>query len=169
VGLDIRSRKSSGGLLIRPPGSDRVVLAHEHGGTVVKLLRDGAILHFPDPEEGVLCGLELVEKVEKAGLPLAGGHRSGPGRVPWRRLLRPSNERGQPSNGLCQAQRDPRGRDRLAHRARPVRGPPLCPSQSHRHPSQAIDGVARLVNSSRRSSGDPKSCSRVFPSPSFEA
>ena len=46
-------------------------LAHAHGGTVVKLLGDGAMLHFPDPEEGVLCGLELVDRVEKAGLPPA--------------------------------------------------------------------------------------------------
>ena len=46
-------------------------LAHAHGGTVVKLLGDGAMLHFPDPGEGVLCGLELVEQVEKAGLPSA--------------------------------------------------------------------------------------------------
>jgi len=46
-------------------------LAHAHGGTVVKLLGDGAMLHFPDPGEGVLCGLELVEQVEKAGLPPA--------------------------------------------------------------------------------------------------
>jgi adenylate cyclase len=46
-------------------------LAHAHGGTVVKLLGDGAMLHFPDPGEGVLCGLELVEQVERAGLPPA--------------------------------------------------------------------------------------------------
>jgi len=44
-------------------------LAHAHGGTVVKLLGDGAMLHFPDPREGALCGLELMEQVEKAGLP----------------------------------------------------------------------------------------------------
>jgi adenylate cyclase len=54
-------------------------LAHAHGGTVVKLLGDGAMLHFPDPGEGVLCGLELVEWVEKAGLPPArAGIAAGP-------------------------------------------------------------------------------------------
>lgn len=37
----------------------------------MKLLGDGAMLHFPDPGEGVLCGLELVDRVEKAALPPA--------------------------------------------------------------------------------------------------
>jgi adenylate cyclase len=54
-------------------------LAHGHGGRVVKLLGDGAMLLFPDPPAAVACGLELVGRVEAAGLPPARvGIASGP-------------------------------------------------------------------------------------------
>ena len=46
-------------------------LAHSHGGRVVKLLGDGAMLVFPDPSTAVACGLEMVEQVERAALPPA--------------------------------------------------------------------------------------------------
>ena len=38
---------------------------------MVKLLGDGAMLVFPDPSTAVACGLEMVEQVERAGLPPA--------------------------------------------------------------------------------------------------
>jgi class 3 adenylate cyclase len=45
----------------------------------VKLLGDGVMFHFPDPVQGVLCGLELVERVPQLGLPRARmGMDSGP-------------------------------------------------------------------------------------------
>lgn len=54
-------------------------LAHGHGGRVVKLLGDGAMLLFPDPPAAVACGLEMVARVEAAGLPPARvGIASGP-------------------------------------------------------------------------------------------
>jgi adenylate cyclase len=54
-------------------------LAHTHGGRVVKLLGDGAMLVFPDPSTAAACGLEMVEQVERAGLPPARvGIASGP-------------------------------------------------------------------------------------------
>jgi class 3 adenylate cyclase len=54
-------------------------LANGHGGRVVKLLGDGAMLVFPDPSTAVACGLEMVEQVERAGLPPARvGIASGP-------------------------------------------------------------------------------------------
>ena len=46
-------------------------LAHGHGGRPVKLLGDGVMFHFPDPPEGVRCGLELVDRIPAAGLPPA--------------------------------------------------------------------------------------------------
>jgi class 3 adenylate cyclase len=46
-------------------------LALSHGGRVVKLLGDGAMLHFPDPSEAVVCGLEMVERLAEAGFPPA--------------------------------------------------------------------------------------------------
>ena len=52
---------------------------HRHGGRPVKLLGDGVMFHFPDPAQGVLCGLELVERVPQLGLPRARmGMDSGP-------------------------------------------------------------------------------------------
>ena len=54
-------------------------LAHRHGGRVVKLLGDGVMFHFPDPGQGVLCGLELVERIPRVGLPSARvGLHAGP-------------------------------------------------------------------------------------------
>ncbi len=54
-------------------------LAHRHGGRPVKLLGDGVMFHFPDPAQGVLCGLELVDRLPRVGLPLARvGLHSGP-------------------------------------------------------------------------------------------
>jgi adenylate cyclase len=54
-------------------------LAHRYGGRPVKLLGDGVMFHFPDPAEGVSCGLELVDRVPRAGLPMARvGLHSGP-------------------------------------------------------------------------------------------
>jgi len=46
-------------------------LAHAHGGRVVKLLGDGAMLYFPSPAEAVRCGIRIVREVERAGLPPA--------------------------------------------------------------------------------------------------
>jgi adenylate cyclase len=54
-------------------------VAHTHGGRVVKLLGDGAMLQFPDPSQAVRCGLEMVDQVAAAGLPPARvGIASGP-------------------------------------------------------------------------------------------
>jgi adenylate cyclase len=45
----------------------------------VKLLGDGVMFHFPDPPDGVRCGLELVDRIPAAGLPTARvGLHSGP-------------------------------------------------------------------------------------------
>ena len=46
-------------------------LAHARGGRVVKLLGDGAMLHFPDPAEAVRTGLEVVRHLNDAGMPPA--------------------------------------------------------------------------------------------------
>ena len=54
-------------------------LAHRRGGRPVKLLGDGAMFHFPEPAQGVRCGLELVDRLPRAGLPMARvGLHSGP-------------------------------------------------------------------------------------------
>jgi adenylate cyclase len=54
-------------------------VAHRYGGRPVKLLGDGVMFHFPEPAQGVLCGLELVDRVPRVGLPLARvGVHSGP-------------------------------------------------------------------------------------------
>ena len=53
--------------------------AHRHGGRPVKLLGDGVMFYFPDSAQGVLCGLELVDRVPQLGLPRARvGMDSGP-------------------------------------------------------------------------------------------
>ena len=53
--------------------------AHRRGGRPVKLLGDGVMFHFPDTAQGVRCGLELVDRLPRAGLPLARvGLHSGP-------------------------------------------------------------------------------------------
>jgi adenylate cyclase len=54
-------------------------LAHRRGGRPVKLLGDGVMFHFPDPAQGVRCGLELVDRIPRLGLPPARvGLHSGP-------------------------------------------------------------------------------------------
>ena len=45
--------------------------ANAHGGNVIKLLGDGAMLLIPDPSEAVSCGLEIVERAAVEGLPAA--------------------------------------------------------------------------------------------------
>ncbi len=45
--------------------------AASNGGGVVKLLGDGAMLHFVTPADAVRCGLELVDAVPEANLPPA--------------------------------------------------------------------------------------------------
>ena len=53
--------------------------AHRRGGRPVKLLGDGVMFHFPAPAQGVRCGLELVDRIPKVGLPQARvGLHSGP-------------------------------------------------------------------------------------------
>ena len=53
--------------------------AHRRGGRPVKLLGDGVMFHFPDPAQGVRCGLELVDRLPRVGLPQARvGLHSGP-------------------------------------------------------------------------------------------
>ncbi len=45
----------------------------------MKLLGDGVMFHFPDPAQGVRCGLELVERIPQVGLPQARvGLHTGP-------------------------------------------------------------------------------------------
>jgi adenylate cyclase len=54
-------------------------VAHRRGGRPVKLLGDGVMFHFPEPAQGVRCGLELVDRLPRVGLPLARvGLHSGP-------------------------------------------------------------------------------------------
>src|SRR5688500_11036067 len=43
----------------------------DYGGEPVKLLGDGVMFHFPQPDRAVACGLELVELAERQGLPPA--------------------------------------------------------------------------------------------------
>ena len=45
--------------------------SRDYGGEPVKLLGDGVMFHFPQPERAVACGLELVELAERQGLPPA--------------------------------------------------------------------------------------------------
>jgi adenylate cyclase len=53
--------------------------AHCCGGRPVKQLGDGVMFHFPAPAQGVRCGLELVDRIPKVGLPQARvGLHSGP-------------------------------------------------------------------------------------------
>lgn len=44
-------------------------VAREHGGRLVKLLGDGALLRFPDPTTAVTAALGLVERAAHADLP----------------------------------------------------------------------------------------------------
>ena len=45
--------------------------SRDYGGEPVKLLGDGVMFHFPQPDRAVACGLELVEVAERQGLPPA--------------------------------------------------------------------------------------------------
>lgn len=45
--------------------------SRDYGGEPVKLLGDGVMFHFRQPEEAVACGLELVDSAEREGLPPA--------------------------------------------------------------------------------------------------
>lgn len=54
-------------------------VASRHGGSVVKLLGDGVLLHFPDPGDAVRASLELVDAAPANGLPSAHiGVNAGP-------------------------------------------------------------------------------------------
>ncbi len=54
-------------------------VARTHGGRLVKLLGDGAMLHFPRAEGAVAASLELVARIADAGLPAAHvGVNAGP-------------------------------------------------------------------------------------------
>ena len=53
--------------------------AHRRGGRAVKLLGDGVMFHFPEPGQAVRCGLELIDRIPRVGLPQARvGLHSGP-------------------------------------------------------------------------------------------
>jgi len=54
-------------------------VAARHHGRVVKMLGDGAHLHFADPRDAVPAAIELVDRVLAAGLPCArAGVNAGP-------------------------------------------------------------------------------------------
>ena len=54
-------------------------IASRHRGTVVKMLGDGVHFHFKDPSDAVRASLEIVERVQPAGLPPAHvGVNAGP-------------------------------------------------------------------------------------------
>ena len=54
-------------------------VATRYGGTVVKLMGDGVLLHFPDPGDAVRASLELVVQAPARGLPPAHiGVNAGP-------------------------------------------------------------------------------------------
>ena len=44
-------------------------VVQEHSGSVVKLLGDGVLLHFPDPGDAVRASLDLVDRAPAQGLP----------------------------------------------------------------------------------------------------
>jgi len=54
-------------------------VSQHHGGRPVKWLGDGVMFYFPDPAEGVVSALEMVEETGTAGLPPAHvGLHAGP-------------------------------------------------------------------------------------------
>jgi adenylate cyclase len=54
-------------------------IASRHRGAVVKMLGDGVHFHFKDPSHAVMASLEIVERVQPAGLPPAHvGVNAGP-------------------------------------------------------------------------------------------
>ena len=55
------------------------VVASRHAGAVVKLLGDGVLFHFKDPQDAVRGSLEILDRVRPAGLPPAHvGVNAGP-------------------------------------------------------------------------------------------
>ena len=54
-------------------------VASRHAGAVVKMLGDGVLFHFKDPQDAVLASLEMLDRVRPAGLPPAHvGVNAGP-------------------------------------------------------------------------------------------
>jgi adenylate cyclase len=53
--------------------------ALHHGGTAVKLLGDGVMFHFPEPEGSVRCAMHMIPEAAERGLPPARvGVHAGP-------------------------------------------------------------------------------------------
>ena len=54
-------------------------VASRHSGAVVKMLGDGVLFHFKDPQDAVMASLEILDRVRPAGLPPAHvGVNAGP-------------------------------------------------------------------------------------------
>ena len=54
-------------------------VASRHAGAVVKMLGDGVLFHFKDPQDAVMASLEILDRVQPAGLPPAHvGVNAGP-------------------------------------------------------------------------------------------
>lgn len=54
-------------------------VASRHRGAVVKMLGDGVLFHFKDPQDAVMASLEMLDRVRPAGLPPAHvGVNAGP-------------------------------------------------------------------------------------------
>ena len=54
-------------------------VASRHAGAVVKMLGDGVLFHFKDPQDAVMASLEMLDRVRPAGLPPAHvGVNAGP-------------------------------------------------------------------------------------------
>jgi adenylate cyclase len=54
-------------------------VASRHAGAVVKMLGDGVLFHFKDPQDAVMGSLEILDRVRPAGLPPAHiGVNAGP-------------------------------------------------------------------------------------------
>jgi adenylate cyclase len=54
-------------------------VASRHRSTVVKMLGDGVLFHFKDPQDAVMASLEILDRVRPAGLPPAHvGVNAGP-------------------------------------------------------------------------------------------
>jgi class 3 adenylate cyclase len=53
-------------------------VARRHGGRLVKLLGDGAMLFFHDPSRAVPATMELVRSLAEVGLPAHAGVHAGP-------------------------------------------------------------------------------------------
>lgn len=52
--------------------------AADHGGTPIKWLGDGVMVHYRDPEEAARGTLEMVERAPRVGLPAHAGVAAGP-------------------------------------------------------------------------------------------